>query len=129
MLVRRGLCSLSLGKLLRLVSRRLSRCGGDDHASRESIDICRDRSGTDVAGMDADGDPSCVMVEVRRLSFSAVSRGFSCPEVKSSLISSKANDIRWKARLRRFSMIDGSRCSKPYTFSGVESGESLSGDE
>lgn len=131
MLASRDLGPLRLEKLVRLDSRRPSRCGGDDHVSSESIDIrrgsrCVDER--DKSGVDADG-PSWIKTEVRRLSFSAVARGFSWPEEKSSLISTKAYDMRCKARLRGFSMIDGSRCSHPYTWSGVESVESLSAEE
>lgn len=97
-------------KLLKLDKRLLSLLGGDDQLSKERIDIGRplERSaGSGVPGREA----SWTKMEVRRLSFSAVVRGFSCT-VKSSLMSSSAYETRCR-RFRGFSIIDGSRCSRP----------------
>lgn len=114
------LTPLRLEKLLRLDSRRPSRCGGDDNASSERIDIGRDRWPSDVMGVDGrgdddgdDGGPSEIKTEVRRLIRSAVVRGLSCPEEKSSLMSSSAYETLWRCLFRGLSLIDGSRRSRP----------------
>lgn len=100
-----------LEKLLKPDNLRLSLLGGDQ-LSVERIDIRRDRSppllpppplSSGVVGLE-----SRMKVEVRRMSFSAVMRGFSG---KSSLMSSNAYDMRC-SRLG-FSMMEGSRCSSP----------------